>query len=293
MSLFKYINRCVFDKTKETLPGANELVYCSRNFLRREAPHYTRRKGSLTVEASVILPLFAGFFCFLLFYFRIMEVQLVVQNALEETGCTLAFMAVKELEEPDQELEYLMLAKGLLTVKLEENEVIHQYVSGGALGVSLLTSDFDGDEILLNANYVMRFPVQLFGVQDFLVCQSARYRKWNGWHTWNEKESADALVYVTEYGEVYHVRRNCPYLALSIQEICYTDLWNKRNQNGEFYDKCERCGNGNVIRENVYVTNYGDRYHYTVTCSGLKRTIYQKQFSEVGGLPACSKCSKQ
>ena len=292
VSLFKYLNEYVFDKIKETLPGANKLVYCSRNFLRRETPHYTCQKGSITVEASIVLPLFACFFSFLLFYFRIMEVQLSVQNALEETGRSLAIMAVKELEEPGEEPDYLLLAKGMLVQRMGDDALIRQYVSGGTLGVSLLTSEFDGDEVLLNANYVMRFPVKIFGMQDFLVCQSASFRKWNGWHAWNGKESASALVYVTEYGEVYHMRRSCAYLDLSIQEIAYSELGSKRNQNGETYDACERCGNQSDRTGSVYITNYGECYHYAVTCSGLKRTIFQKQLSEVGGLPACSKCSK-
>ena len=292
VSLFKYLNKKLFDKLKETLPGADRLVYCSRNFLRREAPHYTCKKGSLTIEASVILPLCACFFSFLLFYFRIMEVQLVVQNALEETGRSLAVMAAKELEDSDEKPDYLILAKGLLLLKLEDDALIRQYVSGGALGVSLLTSEFDGEEVLLKANYVMRFPVRLFGIQDFLVCQSARYRKWNGWRGSVETGNIAELVYVTEYGEVYHMRRSCAYLDLSVQEISYAELEGKRNRNGEIYDVCERCRNESDTTGVVYITNYGESYHYVITCSGLKRTIFQKQFAEVGGLPACSKCSK-
>lgn len=292
VSLFMYLNEYMLDKTKETLPGANKLVYCSRNFLRREAPHYTCRKGSLTVEASVILPLFACFFSFLLFYFRVMEVQLVVQNALEETGRSLAIMAVKELEKPGEATDYLMIAKGMLMLKLEDDVLIGQYVSGGALGVSLLASEFKGDDILLNASYVIRFPVRLFGAQDFLVCQSARYRKWNGWHERLDSGNAAALVYVTEYGEVYHMRRSCAYLDLSVREASYADLGSMRNQNGESYDACELCVNSSDRTGIIYITNYGERYHYAITCSGLKRTIFRKQLSEVGGLPACSKCSK-
>ena len=292
VSLFKYLNEYVFDKTKETLPGANKLVCCSQNLLKREAPHYTCKKGSLTVEAAVILPIFACFFSFLLFYFRIMEVQFVVQNALEETGRSLSIMAVKELEEPDKEPDYLVAAKGMLALKLENDALIRQYVSGGALGVSLLGSKFDGDDVLLNANYVMRFPVRLFGMRDFLVCQSTRYRKWNGWHEQSDIESVSAVVYVTEYGEVYHMRRSCPYLELSIQQISYADLGSERNRNGEVYDACERCKNESDKAGIVYITNYGESYHYTITCSGLKRTIFRQRLVEVGGLPACSKCSK-
>ena len=292
MSLFIYLNKYLFCNRKETLPGANKRVCCLRNFLKREAPHYTCSKGSLTVEASVIVPLFACFFAFVLFFFRIMEVQLIVQNALEETGRGLAVMAVKELEEPDETMDYLVMAKGMLLLKLNDDVVIQQYVSGGALGVSLLTSDFDGNDILLRANYVMRFPMRLFGIQDFLVCQSARYRKWNGWCGTLGSENTTGLVYVTEYGEVYHLRRSCAYLDLSVQKVGYVEVGNLRNLNGEIYDACEKCGNQSNELGSVYITDYGECYHYALSCSGLKRTIFQKQLSEVGGLPACSKCSK-
>jgi len=246
----------------------------------------------LTVEASVIVPLFACFFAVVLFFFRVMEAQLIVQNALEETGRGLAVFAVKELEEPGESVDYRVLAKGMLLLKLKDDTVIQQYVSGGALGISLLTSDFEGDDILLRANYVMRFPVRLFGIQDFLVCQSARYRKWNGWNGILGSGSATELVYVTEYGEVYHLRRSCAYLDLSIRKVAYVELQNLRNQNGEVYDACEKCGDQGNKLGSVYITDYGECYHYMLSCGGLKRTIFQKQLSEVGGLPACSKCSK-
>ena len=292
VSLFKNLNKYVSDKIMETLPGAKMLVRCSRKFLKREAPHYTCRKGSLTVEASVILPFLTCFFCFLLFYFRVMQVQLSVQNALEETGRSLALVAVKELEEPLGENWYMALAKGMLLLRLENNTLIRECVSGGALGVSLLTSEFEGDDIILNANYVMRFPIRLFGIHDFWVCQNTCYRKWNGWRKIAENEKNEIWVYVTEHGRVYHLQSSCPYLDLSIREISYGALESERNLNGETYDGCEMCvdeGNGTT---RVYITDYGGSYHYVITCSGLKRTIYRRELIEVGGLPACSKCSK-
>lgn len=282
----------LYYKIKETLPGALKYFYCLRIIRKREAPHCTCPKGSLTVEASIILPLFACFFSFLLFYFRIMEVQLIVQNALEETGRNLALLSVKELEEPSEELSYLALAKGMLFVKLKDEELVEQYVSGGALGVSLLTSDCEGDYIMLNANYVMRFPIKLFGIQDFLICQRTQFRKWNGWHASTGNRDVIELVYVTEYGEVYHMRRSCTYLDLSIQKIAYVELSIKRNSDGEAFEACELCGEESMAAGYVYITNYGERYHSSLACSGLKRTIYQKQLSEVGGMPACTKCSK-
>ncbi|MCQ2507536.1 MAG: pilus assembly protein, partial [Dorea sp.] len=42
----------------------------------------------------------------------------------------------------------------------------------------------------------------------------------------------------------------------------------------------------------VYVTDYGDRYHSSLSCSGLKRTVYSVPKSEAIGKGACSKCAK-
>lgn len=279
-------------KIKETLPGAFKYLYNSRNIPRKETPHCTCKAGSLTVEASVIIPLFSGFLAFLLFYFRVMGVQLAVQNALEDTGRNLAILAVKELEEQEEEISYLMLAKGMFTLKLKDEPLIEQFVSGGSMGISLLLSEFEGDDIQLNANYAMKFPIELFGNQKFWICQKTCFRKWNGWHGQIQNGGTGELVYVTEYGEVYHTRRSCVYLDLSIQKISSAELPEKRNYNGELYRKCELCGKENTLFSDIYITNYGDCYHNTITCSGLKRTIYQKLLSEVGGMPACRKCSK-
>ncbi len=281
-----------FYKIKETLPGALKYLYCSPKNPKREAPHCTCKAGSLTIEASVIIPLFCGVIAFLLFYFRVMEVQIVVQNALEDTGRKLAILAVKELEEPEEEISYLVMAKGMLSLKLKDEPVIEQHVGGGALGIGLLMSEFEGDYIQLKANYAMHFPIELFGNQNFVICQTTYFRKWNGWHGQIQNDGTMEMVYVTEYGEVYHMRRSCVYLDLSIQKILYMELPAKQNYNGEIYRACELCSKESTPVPNVYITNYGDCYHNTITCSGLKRTIYQKLLSEVGGMPACKKCSK-
>lgn len=282
---------------KKSFPEDQISTSCFFVKSQRETPLCTCMRGSITVEAAVILPLFACFFSLLLFYFQIMKVEISVQSALEQTGRILAVYAEKEAYQEVDDLKYLSIAKGMVYSELREDTVIAQFVKGGALGISLLNSEFQGDYILLKANYVMKFPIKLFGGKDFWISQKTRLRKWTGWHSLSIN-SEEETVYVTMYGEVYHLRRSCPYLDLSIQKISAQELVSIRNANGGRYDECELCGMGIDLKESIYskqelyITNYGDKYHFSVTCNGLKRSIFQIKLSQVGGMAGCRKCSK-
>ena len=74
----------------------------------KETPGCTCPSGSMTLEAAVVVPILACLFTFVLFFFRVMQVQLCVQDALEDTGRTLSvYAAVKD----SQEEKYAVLAK--------------------------------------------------------------------------------------------------------------------------------------------------------------------------------------
>lgn len=289
--LRKFIMFFSNNKTKKSLPGAQAVLFCSRMHNQRETPSCICRKASITMEASIVLPLVVSFFVGLMFFFRMMQVQLVIQGVLEETGRSMALLSVKELEEGESDIGYLELAKTMVYLKLKDEELVEQYIIGGAVGVNLLASEFRGDYVFLKADYIMKFPIGLFGKTDFLISQRAGYRKWNGWHGQIDENLLEDWVYVTTYGEVYHMRKSCPYLELSIQAIDTYELSTKRNLNGEIYEACEQC-EAEQTSGIVYVTDYGEKYHDSLECGGLKRIIYQKRRSEVGSREACKKCSK-
>lgn len=260
-----------------------------------ETPQFACQKGSFTVEAAIVLPLLACFFSALMFFFQVMQIQLSVQAALEQTGRSLAILSVGECmnsEEQMTDITYLSFAKTALYVELHEVEEIERYVSGGALGISLLTSDMDGDAIELIANYKVQFPLVLLGKKVFFINQRAYFRKWTGWHAMDVNHAEEIVVYVTQNGEVYHMRKSCPYLSLSIQKIEKAKIPVLRNKDGAKYKECKSCKREESISMSVYITNYGERYHYDMNCSGLKRTIYQRKLSEVEGKEPCAKCWK-
>ena len=99
-------------------------------------------------------------------------------------------------------------------------------------------------------------------------------------------------MYVPETGVVYHKDYHCTYLEPSLRIVSGESLEALRNAGGGKYHACERCMGGAQSVGSVYITTYGERYHSTLSCSGLKRKIYAVPITEIKGKGACSKCGR-
>ena len=96
---------------------------------------------------------------------------------------------------------------------------------------------------------------------------------------------------MTDYGEVYHCKRECTHLDLSIQQVSLTKALSSRNQYGRKYRKCETCGKRRFWGK-TWITDEGDCYHFEVDCPGLKRTIYRITEKEKKKYRPCSRCAR-
>lgn len=96
-------------------------------------------------------------------------------------------------------------------------------------------------------------------------------------------------VYVAATGKVYHTDPYCTHLKLSIREVGAQTVGQLRNKSGEKYHACERCHAGSA--GSVYITGEGNRYHGSLSCSGLKRTV-EEVLQEDCDLRPCSKCAE-
>ncbi len=105
-----------------------------------------------------------------------------------------------------------------------------------------------------------------------------------------DEEPAEEMVYVTDTGSVYHKSTACSYLNLSVNSVSGSAVSGLRNEEGERYSACEICSAGQPPAGVVYVTGNGNRYHNLESCSGLKRTVRLVKRSSVENLAACSRC---
>lgn len=257
--------------------------------VKKEAPPCIRMEGSYMVELSVLLPFFAGFMVVLLFFFQVLTVQQEVENALLISGRELSVLAVEEGKK-DSAVGAVM-AKALVLKNIRKNSATEAFVRDGKLGISLIESDFSGDYIDLQANYKMRLPIGLFGKQDIFITQRLRCRKWTGNSGNADGDEEEKIVYITPNGSVYHMKRDCTAIKLSISTVPGSTVSGIRNETGGKYDACSKCmKNKNPHTMMVYVTKYGGFFHSSRSCSRIKRTVLAVRGSEVKKRTACSKC---
>ena len=153
----------------------------------------------------------------------------------------------------------------------------------------------NGNDIIdIVIDYRVHPVISLIGFKSFLVESRYYGHAWTGYDISGGREAGETteeLVYVTEHGSVYHRDIGCKYLCPSVRNVPYNQVGKLRNKDRSKYYPCQDCGSG-VSGGNVFITDYGERYHSRVDCPGLKRNIYTIPISEVGGKAPCSGCGQ-
>ncbi len=246
------------------------------------------QKGSLTLEAACVLP----FFCFgmlaICYFFIAVTAAGNVAEGLCEAGKKMAVYASQK-EESDSvgEAENIF---SLIYVRGEIEKKAGSYLSGLHVNHSSILEE--EEMINLAAEYEIKIRVPFFLRKQLLFWQKASVRAWTGQKEKEGEENEDGegtLVYVTVTGNVYHKDRECSHIRLSIQNVAKTQVAELRNKDGGKYYPCESCGGtGN----HVYITETGNRYHSSLTCSGLKRGVIAIPMSQVSNWSACLRCGQ-
>lgn len=269
-------------------------------------------RAGMTVEASIVLPLFLFFFMNLASSIEMIRLHGNLQLALWKTGNELAVYgyALASGAQPDefqsgggqQDGEQQGETRtGGEPSREEQEEKWWRRLAGAAFSsvfvkaqmVHLLGEDYlAASPLRSGSDSLMLWESDVFGTEDtidLVVTYSVApwiktagflsFRMANRYygHIWNgyavsDQVQTEVTVYVAENGQVYHPDRNCTHLRLSVKMIEAGELNAARNNYGKRYGACERCVRGGKTAI-IYITGEGDKYHYNRDCPGLKRTV--------------------
>lgn len=264
-----------------------------------------RIKAVMTVEAALVLPLFVILFMNLLSIMEVYRIHSSIAASLWEEGRKTAEYlylknAAKETIEGLKDINTTQAEAFLASLSgrrkigedLAEYPVWESIVAGGKNGL-LVTGKTDDDGVIrMDCSYVIHPLFPAFTPVSREIENHYYGHAWTGYVLGagaEGDEREELYVFITETGSVYHKNRGCSYLNPSVQNVSVNALESLRNKGGGIYYACPLCDKKSM-GGSCYITDYGTNYHTSITCSGLKRTIYQVKLSEVEGRGACSKC---
>lgn len=262
----------------------NRISICISSLSNGRTSASACKKGSITVEAALAVPLFFLAVVSLLYMMEMMAIRTSIRAGLQAAGKQVMQEAYAVTAVVPSRVEK-MVVQAVGGERLERS-----IVEGGSTGLHCEGSYMSPVTGIgsLEARYEVRLPVPVFLVPPVSFTESVRIKAWTGYEKSLFGNKKEDTVYITETGLVYHKDYHCTHLELSIHMVQASETNSLRNNSGGKYYPCEHCARGKS--DKVYITDTGDRYHSSLTCSGLKRTIYAVPLSEAVGKEACSRC---
>lgn len=290
LSVLKKIRTRASAQKRISLPSPGLRSACGVRMLR----------GSMTVEACFVLPFFLFAFLNMISILELYRLQGDMSTAMHDAAKQMAVQGYgyqKIRGAPAGTAESLGLTWACAAAKVKgtigQDRLDRSLIVGGSHGIDWSGSVvMQADECIdLVAQYRIAPPAVVVGYDDILFYNRLRTRAWTGYDNADgagRDSTGEEIVYITPDGTVYHRERGCTYLKLSITAVDIGFLKEQRNESGEIYHPCSECGRscGNT----VYITDHGNRYHASLGCSSLKRTIMAVPISQAAGWGACSKC---
>lgn len=294
-----YMQKIIPDKKMEKggrLLCASKTILNSHTYAERASAFISFRNAKkkkrrysavITVEAAVAFPLFFFAAVCLVYMLEMMSVRTSVRAGMQAACHAYAEeAAVFPLAVPSKLEEKIINSVGA-------ERLDRSIIFGGSSGIDAGGSWASAAGVLkLHVSYRMRIPITAFGGLMSSQEETMTAKGWTGYQDEWSLDEKEETVYVTENGIVYHKDYYCTYLDLSVHTVPGSSVGDLRNENHGKYYPCERCVRGAGPAAGVYITDQGDRYHNSASCSGLKRTVYAIPVSEAAGKGACSRCVK-
>lgn len=246
---------------------------------------YRKVNGSITVEAAIIIPMFVFSFMALISINIMLSFKIKVHQALYEEARIISMeafdtrsIAISSMEEDIREILNYLGAN-------------YSIIKGGENGINLSESKLDSTEyveLIASYNFVP-FGISILDLVEIPIEQRCVMHIWCGYENGYFGLGNQDYVYVTDNSDVYHLNRECSHIKLSIKKVNANDISSLRNRDGGKYHSCEIC-HSKLSDDELYITSDGNRYHNTIICSGLKRTVRLVRITNIDGRRPCKRC---
>ena len=295
-------------------PIINSINYSGRSYLYTSRLFNKTLRGSLTIEASISIPIFMIVICILISIVSILYLQLSMQFALEETVrqasktayISSLFLSLDEdnkqnvaNSEPSitESIASSLLSSAYLETTFINNEnkkmINNPLIIDGEDGLYFLASSIDLDEGI--ADIILNYKVKLPFLPEKFFCFNLTNRCYIHLYTGKDLEEkqtqADSYVYFTVYGSVFHFNKYCSYL------LNYTDAV-KYNNMDEGIARCTKCVtliHDQLKSKNpiVYITKSQETFHTSLDCPTFTGSIFQTTYSSLDATDKiCEQCLK-
>lgn len=285
MSFLYNLTQNINNSRKEKIDSLHSVKNTPLFVLKKERMSAFTSRGSLTLEAAIVVPIFFFAMLCLAYLLEMMAIQTTVRNALYSAGREVAKEAYVGTIVSTHELER-RVTENIGTDRLERS------VISGDLDCDNTRCNWSTGVMDLSVQYRVELPFLMLRIAPVTLEETLRVKGWTGDVAAMSGDWNSDTVYVTDTGVVYHKDDKCTYLDMSVQTVLKENLEELRNESGGKYHPCESCGKEDADGETVYITTYGTRYHTSLECKKIKRNIYAISIDEAYGLGGCSKCVK-
>lgn len=241
---------------------------------KKTAKKFCEERGSMTVEAVFVLPILLFAICGVLSLGRVYSSMDKVNHALQETGKELA---LEIGDTPVTENTVRRILEGYLP---EYPKNIR-----GIIRIGKVEYDSGTKEWNIKISYKIGIDLPFIGNYKIQCYDEIRQKAFQGFSYQEMPEGIGNYVYIAENESVYHTSCECSYLNISKNPM----LKDEAQRLGKTVcSHCQSAESGAI----VFCTDTGDKYHNTLTCGSLNRTIRIVNENQVKGMAECSRCQK-
>lgn len=271
-------------------PTANNIKISTEYRRSKRTSLLSSSGGSMTLEASLLIPVFIFLFLALASVGETLWIHGQVYHGITEAAREEAVYEYMLAKKNIPSLRTVLLKQKFLSA-VDQKKLNHSSLAGGVQGVLFTGSRFQENleayEIRARYRIVYRLPFLPPFTGNYE--QKIRQKAMTGYAE-GQKGADGGEVYMTPYESVYHKDINCTHLSLSI--VSDSDV-QKYIEGKTRYRECERCTKYHKGKISIlFIAKEGDAYHTDLGCSGLKRTVSKKKISEAEGMKPCERCGR-